>query len=186
MLFGWLMTFYTVPEALAVPYADQVHGGAKAAGLLFAAQPFGIFLGSAVVSRLLGKERRIALMAPMAILCCGLAAAVPCRSRPCDIAGNPGGVRGFRRLPGRRELRFRGRGTAASDAVRPSGSRSRDCRWVRALPRPRGGGGRYHRPTTVTAISGGLGAIVAIGITLGQRRALVRVARPVESSVAAR
>ena len=61
--------FYIAGEALAVPYAGEVGGGAAAVGLLLAAYPAGTVLGMAVVARL-PEATRLRLMAPMAVLAC--------------------------------------------------------------------------------------------------------------------
>jgi MFS family permease len=72
MLLGWLMGFYTVPEALAVPYAARLGGGAIAAGLVFAAGPAGNAVGSAAFGRLVPPQRRVAWTPMLAVSCCGL------------------------------------------------------------------------------------------------------------------
>jgi MFS family permease len=69
MLLGWLMGFYTVPEALAVPYAAQLDGGAIAAGLVFAAGPAGNAVGSALFGRLVPSGRQVPWTLPLAISC---------------------------------------------------------------------------------------------------------------------
>jgi MFS family permease len=72
MLLGWLMGFYTVPEALAVPYAARLGGGAIAAGLVFAAGPAGNAVGSAAFGRLVSPRRRAAWTPVLAVSCCGV------------------------------------------------------------------------------------------------------------------
>jgi MFS family permease len=72
MLLGWLMGFYTVPEALAVPYAARLGGGAIAAGLVFAAGPAGNAIGSAAFGRLVSPPRRVVWTPALAVSCCGL------------------------------------------------------------------------------------------------------------------
>jgi MFS family permease len=72
MLLGWLMGFYTVPEALAVPYAARLGGGAISAGLVFAAGPAGNAAGSAAFGRLVPPRRRVAWTPMLAVSCCGL------------------------------------------------------------------------------------------------------------------
>ena len=70
MLFGWLVAVYTVPSALAVPVAASLGGGAAAAGLIFAAGPFGIAAGTVAYNRA-GAARQARWMGPLAVLCCG-------------------------------------------------------------------------------------------------------------------
>lgn len=61
--------FYVVPEGLAVPYSDQIGGGALAAGLLLATHPLGTLLGMGMVSRW-SPEIRLRRLGPMAVLSC--------------------------------------------------------------------------------------------------------------------
>lgn len=70
MLLGWLVPFYAVPEALAVPYATRFHGGAALAGLILAAGPFGSLVGTVAFGRLVEPAARMAWMGPLAIACC--------------------------------------------------------------------------------------------------------------------
>lgn len=67
MLLGWLCAFYTVPEALAVPYAATLHHGSAAAGLIFAAGPLGSAVGMLVFTRVVPPPRRLSWMGPMAV-----------------------------------------------------------------------------------------------------------------------
>ena len=80
MLLGWLAAFYTVAEALAVPYAAQLRHGAIAAGLIFAAGPLGSAVGMVVFTRMVSPPRRMRWMGPMAVAACLLL--VSCLSRP--------------------------------------------------------------------------------------------------------
>jgi MFS family permease len=82
VLLGWLVAFYLVPQALAVPYAARFHGvpTAVAAGLVFAAGPFGTALGALVFGRMVDPPRRLRLMGPLAVACCG--ALLLCALRP--------------------------------------------------------------------------------------------------------
>jgi MFS family permease len=70
MLLGWLVGFYTVPEALAVPYAARLGGGAIAAGLVFAAGPAGNAIGCAAFGRLVSPTQRLAWTPALAVSCC--------------------------------------------------------------------------------------------------------------------
>lgn len=51
LLLIWLAGFYIVPEALAAPYAHQLHGGAPAVGLLLASDPAGSVIGGIVLGK---------------------------------------------------------------------------------------------------------------------------------------
>ena len=80
MLLGWLCAFYTVPEALAVPYAAQLHHGPAAAGLIFAAGPLGSAVGMLVFTRAVRPAERLRWMGPMAVAACLVLAT--CLTRP--------------------------------------------------------------------------------------------------------
>ncbi len=80
MLLGWLAAFYTVAEALAVPYAAQLRHGAIAAGLIFAAGPLGSAVGMIVFTRMVSPPRRMRWMGPMAVAACLLL--LVCLGRP--------------------------------------------------------------------------------------------------------
>jgi predicted MFS family arabinose efflux permease len=67
---AWLAAFAVVPEGLAAPYADSLHGSAVTVGLLLAAAPVGAGLGGLVLSRFVAPVRRLRLMNPLAVLCC--------------------------------------------------------------------------------------------------------------------
>jgi len=70
MFLGWLGAFYTVAEALAVPYAAQLRHGPVAAGLIFAAGPLGSAAGMVVFTRLVRPAVRLRWMGPMAVATC--------------------------------------------------------------------------------------------------------------------
>jgi MFS family permease len=70
MLLGWLAAFYSVAEALAVPYAAHLHRGTVAAGLIFAAGPLGNAIGMAAFSRLVSPAARLRWMSLMAVAAC--------------------------------------------------------------------------------------------------------------------
>ena len=80
MLLGWLGAFYTVPEALAVPYAASLHHGTVAAGLVFAAGPLGSAVGMVVFTRVVRPADRLRCMGPMAVAACLILAL--CLARP--------------------------------------------------------------------------------------------------------
>jgi MFS family permease len=80
MLLGWLVPFYAVPEALAVPYAVHFHGGPAVAGLILAAGPCGSLVGTVAFSRLVDPPRRLAWMGPLAV--CSCAVLVLCATHP--------------------------------------------------------------------------------------------------------
>lgn len=70
MLFAWLCAFYVIPEGLAVPYAATFGGGAVTAGLLLAAMPAGMVVGSLLFSRFVRPANRLHVMGWMSMLAC--------------------------------------------------------------------------------------------------------------------
>jgi MFS family permease len=82
VLFGWLVTFYIVPMALAAPYAARFRGLplAVATGLMFAALPLGTAVGTFVLGRLVGPAQRQRWMGAMAVGSC--AVLMLCWARP--------------------------------------------------------------------------------------------------------
>ncbi|MFC5260970.1 MFS transporter [Kribbella qitaiheensis] len=61
--------FYVTVEGLAVPYANEIGGGPKAAGLLLAASPAGAVVGMWLIT-LWPPERRMRLLGPLAVAAC--------------------------------------------------------------------------------------------------------------------
>jgi len=82
VLFGWLVTFYIVPMALAAPYAARFRGLPLpvATGLVFAALPMGTAVGAFVLGRLVSPARRQRWMGAMAVGSC--AVLMLCWARP--------------------------------------------------------------------------------------------------------
>ena len=74
VLFGWLVTFYIAPMALAAPYAASFRGLplAVGTGLLFAALPLGTAVGTFVLGRLVSPARRQRWMGGMAVGSCAV------------------------------------------------------------------------------------------------------------------
>jgi predicted MFS family arabinose efflux permease len=64
---AWLLGLLVVPEGLAAPYADRLGGGPRTVGVLLAALPAGVLLGSVVYARWVGPARRAALLGPLAV-----------------------------------------------------------------------------------------------------------------------
>ncbi len=70
MLFGWLAGFCIVPEGLAAPYAHSLHGNALTVGLLMAAMPLGVVVGSFAFGRLVTPSGRLRIMGWLAMASC--------------------------------------------------------------------------------------------------------------------
>lgn len=66
--FSWLAGCWLVPEGLAAPYASAHGGGAASVGVLLAADPVGVLIGSLLLARLVSVAQRPALLGPLAIL----------------------------------------------------------------------------------------------------------------------
>lgn len=67
LTYSWLIGLLIVPEGLAAPYAAHIGGGVRSVGLLLAAGPGGVLVGSLVYSRLVSAPARAAWLAPLAL-----------------------------------------------------------------------------------------------------------------------
>lgn len=65
---SWLLGIVVVPEGLAAPYAAQLGAGSRTVGLLLAAMPAGVLLGSLVYARWVSDQTRAVLLAPLALV----------------------------------------------------------------------------------------------------------------------
>ena len=74
MFFGWLAAFYNAPEGVVTPLARDLHGGAAAVGVILAAVALGQTAGAIVFSRFLAPPTRQRVMGPFAIAACGVLA----------------------------------------------------------------------------------------------------------------
>ena len=72
MLYGWLSTFYNVPEGIAAPLAGALGGGDVAVGLILAAGAFGASVGAVLFGRLVEPSWRLRWMAPLATMSCAV------------------------------------------------------------------------------------------------------------------
>ena len=177
MCLGWLAAFYEVPEGLAAPYAGRLGGGAVAAGLLMAASQLGAAVTTPVFTKKIGPLTRLQWMGPMAILTCGilvaalghlgLAASMALFALSntfamYQIAANTAFVE---RLPN--ESRAQAFGLANAGLMVGQGI-------AFAIA---GAAAEVVPPSTVIALSGGLGALVACGLALRWRRMSPAVGR---------
>jgi len=170
MLLGWLVPFYAVPEALAVPYAARLHGGAVAAGLVLASGPLGSIIGSAVFARFVEPHRRPGWMGPLAVCSCGLLGfcflqpglaaslvifAVSTACSAYQLAANAAFVAAV-------PAAWRGRAFGVANG----GIRVGQGAWF-ALA---GAAAGVLAPASVVAASGVLGAVVAVTLAIAWRR----------------
>jgi len=171
MLVGlaWLAAFYEVPEGIAAPYAGSLGGGAVAAGLLLATSQAGAAITSPLFTKKLGPLTRLKWMGPMAVLACGILVATVFRPNLIvsmalfalsnsfamyQIAANTAFVE---RIPN--EKRGQAFGLANAGLVVGQGLGF-------ALA---GAAAEVVPPSTVVALSGGIGALIACGLAFRWR-----------------
>jgi predicted MFS family arabinose efflux permease len=169
MALGWLAAFYEVPEGLAVPYAGRLGGGPVAAGLLLAVSQMGAAISTPLFTSKLGPLTRLRWMGPMAVLTCGILAVTVLRPdlivsmalfalsnsfAMYQVAANTAFVE---RIPN--EKRGQAFGLASAGMIVGQGV-------AFALA---GAAAEVVPPSTVVALSGGVGALIACGLALRWR-----------------
>ena len=169
LLFGWLVMFYTVPEGVAAPYTARLGGGPIATGMVLASTVFATMIFTPLFTRFVRGRRRLAWMGPLAILTCatliltapqpGLAVSLVIFSLSAtfgvyQIAANTAFVV---RVPN--ERRAQAFGIANMGVIVGQGAA-----FVAA-----GAAAAVISPAAVIAISGGIGTIIAIVLTLRWR-----------------
>ena len=166
---GWLAAFYEVPEGLAVPYAGRLGGGAVAAGLLLAFSQLGAAISTPLFAKKIGPLTRLRWMGPLAVLTCGILAVTVLRPdlivsmalfavsnsfAMYQIAANTAFVE---RIPN--EKRGQAFGLASAGLIVGQGVAFAVA----------GAAAEVVPPSTVVALSGGIGALVACGLALRWR-----------------
>ena len=166
---GWLAAFYEVPEGIAAPYAGHLGGGAVAAGLLIATSQLGAAITTPLFTKKLGPLTRLRWMAPMAVLSCGILAATALRPNLIvsmalfalsnsfamyQVAANTAFVE---RIPN--EKRGQAFGLANAGLVVGQGVAFAVA----------GAAAEVVPPSTVVALSGGIGALIACGLAIRWR-----------------
>ena len=174
---GWLAAFYEVPEGLAAPYAASLRGGAVAAGLLIAFSQLGAAVATPLFTKKIGPLTRLKWMGPMTVLTCGILVVTILRPNleismaifalsntfaMYQIAANTAFVE---RIPN--ERRAQAFGLANAGLIVGQGL-------AFAIA---GAAAEVVPPSTVVALSGGLGALVACGLALRWRRMSPAVGR---------
>ena len=173
MLFGWLAAFYDAPEGVVTPLARDLGGGAAAVGVILAAMALGQTVGAIVFSRFVALPTRLRVMGPLAVAACAVLAL---------FFWQPG-------LPGSLLILF-GSGLGASYQI------AANAAFVSAAPREQrgqafglaqggislgqgtvmilaGAAADHYSPASVIAITGAVGAAVALAIAVswaGARR----------------
>jgi MFS family permease len=74
MFFGWLAAFYQAPEGVVTPLARDLRGGAAVVGVILATEALGEAAGAVVFSRVLTPSTRLRVMGPSAVAACGILA----------------------------------------------------------------------------------------------------------------
>jgi MFS family permease len=169
MMLGWLAAFYEIPSGLAAPYASRLGGGPVAAGLLIAGSQLGAAVATPVFTKRIGPLTRLKWMGPMDVCACGVLLLVAVRPDLAasiavfalsgafgmyQIAANTAFVE---RLPN--ERRAQAFGLANAGLVVGQG-----LAFMAA-----GAAAEVVPPSTVIALCGGLGALVACGLALRWR-----------------
>jgi predicted MFS family arabinose efflux permease len=169
LLLGWLVAFYTIPEGIAAPYATKLGGGSIAIGLVLASTALSTTIVTPLFTRFVRPRLRIDLMGPLAVLTCaalvltalrpGLAASLVIFSTSAafgvyQIAANTAFVV---RVPN--ERRAQAFGIANMGVIVGQGAA-----FVAA-----GAAAQRYTPAAVIAVAGGVGAVVAVVLTLRWR-----------------
>jgi hypothetical protein len=177
LMFGWLAAFYEIPGGIAAPYAGRLGGGPVAAGLLIAATQLGAAVTTPTFAKRIGPLTRLRWMGPMAACACGtlmltafgpgLAASMAIFALSgCfamyQIAANTAFVERVR--SDRRAQAF---GFANAGLIVGQGA-------AFALA---GAAAEVVPPSTVIAVGGGLGSLVACGLALRWRGISTAVGR---------
>jgi MFS family permease len=74
MLFGWLAAFYDAPEGVVTPLARDLGGGAAVVGVILAAMALGQTVGAIVFSRFVAPVTRLRVIGPLAVAACAVLA----------------------------------------------------------------------------------------------------------------
>jgi MFS family permease len=170
IMIAWLAAFYNVPEAIAAPYAGKLGGGPVAAGLLIAFSQLGLVVAMPYFTKRIGPLTRLRWMGPMAVCTCAVLVLAVLRPSLAvsmaifflsntftvyQIAANTAFVE---RVPN--ERRAQAFGLANAGLVVGQGVAFAVA----------GAAAEVIPPSTVVALAGGLGAVVACGLALRWRR----------------
>lgn len=170
IMIAWLAAFYEVPSAVAAPYAGKLGGGPVATGLLIASTQIGSVVAMPYFTKRIGPLTRLRWMGPMAVCACVALMATVLRPSLAvsmtifflsntftvyQIAANTAFVE---RVPN--ERRAQAFGLANAGLIVGQGVAFAVAGAVaEVVP-----------PSTVIALAGGLGAVIAIVLALRWRR----------------
>jgi MFS family permease len=185
MLLGWLVAFYVVPMGLAAPYAARFQAVLPipvGTGLIFAAGPLGTAIGAVVFGRFVAPDQRQRWMGPLAAASCGLlllcwfqpnliaSLAIIAASGACacyQLAANAEFVRAV--PPERRGQAF---------GLANGGMQVSQGIWIVLAG---AAASKVMSPAEVIAISGGLGAALAVGLAVSWHATSVSLRGAAES-----
>jgi predicted MFS family arabinose efflux permease len=177
LMFGWLAAWYAIPLGIAAPYARSLGGGSASAGLLLASAQVGAVLITPLFTKRIGPLTRLRWMGPMAACTCGtllLTAFHPDLGVSMGIFALSGTFSVYQiaantafveRVPNERRAQAFGlanAGLVVGQGLAFMGAGAA----VEVLP-----------PSTVIALGGGLGALVACGLALSWRHMSPAVGR---------
>jgi predicted MFS family arabinose efflux permease len=169
VLFGWLVVFYTIPAGIAAPYAARLGGGPIATGLVVASTALGTAIAMPLFTRSVRPRQRLNWMGPLAVLTCGSLVLTALRpglaaslvifslSAAFGVYQNAANTAFVVRLPN--ERRAQAFGIASMGVIVGQGAA-----FVAA-----GAAAEVVSPAAVIAIGGGIGAVVALVLTLRWR-----------------
>jgi predicted MFS family arabinose efflux permease len=170
MLFAWLAAFYNAPEGVVTPLARALGGGAVAVGVILAAQALGQTAGALVFGRFVAPAVRLRLVAPMALVSCGvlvLFAWHPGLVASLLILGVSGLFASYQLaanaafvIAAPPEQRSQAFGLAQGGMSLGQGT-------VMILA---GGAAEHYTPAGVIAVCGAVGVVMALAIALGSAR----------------
>lgn len=163
--------FYVVAEGLSVPYANELGGGALTVGLLFAAHPAGTVVGMMLLTRLTPPEVRLKLLGPLAVTACVVL--IGCAAQPnlaivVTLWAVSGAASAYQTVAAAAFVQ------AVPDARRGQafGLASTSLRVSQGLGVVFGGAlAEWFAPSTVVALAGALGALVALRAGISWQRA---------------
>ena len=177
IMLGWLAAFYEIPAGIAVPYVGSLGGGPVAAGLLLGVAQIGVTVLMPLFTKRIGPLTRLRWMGPMAVCACGtlvltalrpglgVSMAIFALSGTFGIYQVAANTAFVERLPN--ERRAQAFGLANAGLLVGQGV-------AFALA---GAAAEVVPPSTVIALGGGLGALVACGLALRWRHMSPAVGR---------
>jgi hypothetical protein len=170
LLFGWLVAFYTIPEGVAASYATDIGAGSIGISMVLVSTALSTTIGTPLFTKFVRPRQRVEWMGPFAVLTCatlvltalhpGLAVSLVIFSFSAafgvyQLAANTAFVV---RVPN--ERRAQAFGLANMGVIVGQGAA-----FVAA-----GTAAQYFSPAAVIAVGGGIGAVIALVLTLRWRQ----------------